>query len=64
MSKETDAYLKGWEQGWHMSGHAHRKAIIDLIKTLKCGNEPQSCDTPEHCAEVDDLIRRVTEIEK
>jgi len=64
MSELTDAYMQGWSAGWNMSGHAHRKAIIELIETIKCGNEPERCDTPEHCDEVDDLIRRVKEIDK
>lgn len=62
MSKETDAYLKGWEQGWHMSGQAHRKAFINLIKTLKCGEESEKCKTPLYCVGLDALIKKVEEI--
>ena len=64
MSEMTDAYLQGWTEGFKTGKGATVKVAKALFLSIKCGNEPDSCETPEHCAEVDLMIERLEFIEK
>jgi hypothetical protein len=64
MSEKTDAYMQGWAAGWNMAKHATTKIAVAMFEEVKCGNEPDSCETPEHCAEMDLMIERLKRIEK
>lgn len=66
MSEATDAYIKGWAAGWNMAKHAMAKEAERLLRDVQCGCscDPEWCETPEHCEEIESVIQGLKNYEK